>query len=52
MYSANGHDGQYVYIIPSRDIVVVRTGLAEAPVFDANGFLKALLSAISPTTTP
>lgn len=52
MYSANGHDGQYVYIIPSRDLVVVRTGLAEAPVFDANGFLKALLSAISPTTTP
>jgi len=52
MYSANGHDGQYVYIIPSRDLVVVRTGLAEAPVYDANGFLKSLLSAISPTPTP
>ena len=52
MFSANGHDGQYVYIIPSRDLVVVRTGLAEAPVYDANGFLKSLLSAIGPTPTP
>jgi hypothetical protein len=35
-----------VFIIPSRDLVVVRTGLAESPDFDINTFLKMLLSAI------
>lgn len=46
MYSANGYEGQYVFIIPSRDLVVVRTGLAEAPDFDVNGFLREVLLAI------
>lgn len=40
MYSANGFQGQYVFIIPSKDLVIVRTGMAEAPEFDTNGFLK------------
>ena len=26
MYSADGHDGQYIWVIPSLDLVVVRTG--------------------------
>ncbi|MCG2461812.1 beta-lactamase family protein [Flavobacteriaceae bacterium F89] len=46
MFSANGYEGQYVFIIPSMDLVIVRTGLAEAPDFDANGFLKEVLLAI------
>jgi CubicO group peptidase (beta-lactamase class C family) len=46
LYSAEGYQGQYVFIIPSRDLVVVRTGLAESPDFDINTFLKMLLSAI------
>jgi CubicO group peptidase (beta-lactamase class C family) len=46
MYSANGYEGQYVFIIPSRDLVVVRTGLAEAPDFDVNSFLREVLLAI------
>ena len=40
MYAAKGYQGQYVLIIPSKEMVIVRTGLAEEPDFDANGFLK------------
>ena len=47
LYSANGFQGQYVFIIPSKDLVVVRTGLAEDPEFDVNTFLKEVLSAIN-----
>lgn len=46
MYSANGFQGQYVFVIPSKDLVVVRTGLAEDPEFDVNTFLKEICSAI------
>ncbi len=46
LYSANGYQGQHVYIIPSKDLVIVRTGLAESPDFDANGFLKRIVSAV------
>lgn len=46
MYSANGFQGQYVFIIPSKDLVVVRTGLAENPEFDVNRFLKEICAAI------
>lgn len=47
LYSMNGFQGQYVFIIPSKDIVIVRTGLAEHPTFDANHFLASLIAAIS-----
>lgn len=46
MYSANGFQGQRVFIIPSKDLVVVRTGLAEDPDFDINGFLSEVVKAI------
>lgn len=46
MYSANGYQGQRVFIIPSKDLVVVRTGLAEEPEFDINGFLSDVVAAI------
>ena len=45
LFSANGYQGQYVFIIPSRDLVVVRTGLAESPDFDINAFLGKLMEA-------
>ncbi|SMP21817.1 CubicO group peptidase, beta-lactamase class C family [Muriicola jejuensis] len=46
MFSANGYQGQHVFIIPSKDLVVVRTGLAEAPQFDTNLFLKEVIMAL------
>lgn len=46
LYSANGHQGQRVYIIPSKELVIVRTGLAESPYFDENTFLSDILSAL------
>ena len=42
LYSANGHDGQYTYVIPSLDLVVVRNGIyvkdPGPPVADPNLF--------------
>lgn len=46
MYSCNGYQGQYVFIIPSKDLVVVRTGLAEEPEFDLNGMLSNIVQAL------
>ena len=46
MYSANGYQGQRVFIIPSKYLVVVRTGLAEEPDFSINNFLKGIIGAI------
>jgi CubicO group peptidase (beta-lactamase class C family) len=45
MFMANGYQGQHVFIIPSRDLVIVRTGLAEGPDFDGNAFLREVLKA-------
>jgi CubicO group peptidase (beta-lactamase class C family) len=46
LYSANGFQGQYVFVIPSKSLVIVRTGLAEYPAFDVNTFLKEIVTAI------
>ncbi len=48
LYSANGYQGQYVFIIPSLDLVIVRTGLAEPPDFELKAFLQAVVKAINP----
>lgn len=44
MFSMNGYQGQYVFIIPSKDLVIVRTGLAEPPQFEVNTFLEGVLA--------
>ncbi|MEW2922073.1 serine hydrolase [Muricauda sp. ANG21] len=46
LFSCNGYQGQYVFVIPSKDLVVVRTGLAEEPEFDPNRVLRAVVDAI------
>ena len=48
MFSANGFQGQYVFVIPSQDLVVVRTGLIEEPDFDVNAFLGGISKAVQP----
>jgi CubicO group peptidase (beta-lactamase class C family) len=46
LFSSNGYQGQHVFIIPSKDIVIVRFGLTENPEFDVDTFLKEVLNAI------
>ncbi|MEO9513188.1 MAG: serine hydrolase [Flavobacteriaceae bacterium] len=46
LFSCNGYQGQYVFIIPSKNLVVVRTGLAKEPSFDINGFLSAVVKSV------
>ncbi|WP_029034154.1 serine hydrolase domain-containing protein [Salinimicrobium terrae] len=47
LFSANGYQGQYVFVIPSKDLVVVRFGLAEHPEFDVNVFLREVIAAVN-----
>lgn len=46
LYSANGFQGQYVFIIPSKNLVVVRFGLKEHPDFNLNVFLEEVTAAV------
>jgi CubicO group peptidase (beta-lactamase class C family) len=46
LYSCNGYQGQRVFIIPSKDVVIVRMGLTENSEFDFDLFLKEILTAI------
>jgi CubicO group peptidase (beta-lactamase class C family) len=47
LFSANGYQGQRVFIIPSKDLVIVRMGLSEEPVFNFNEFLRETLGAVN-----
>ncbi len=44
MYYASGYQGQFVFVFPDQDLVVVRMGLAH---IDINGFLKGVLKSIN-----
>ena len=48
MFSCQGHDGQVIYIIPSKDLVVVVLGYSPKPdrVVDFNRLLKDVISAV------
>lgn len=46
MYSANGYQGQRVFIIPSKDLVIVRFGLVAGDGVDFNSFLKNIVGAV------
>ncbi len=48
MFSCQGHDGQAIYIIPSKDLVVVVLGYSPKPdrVVDFNRLLKDVISAV------
>lgn len=43
LYYASGFQGQKIFIIPSKDLVIVRMGLTDDENFDFNGFLKEVL---------
>ena len=46
MYSCQGHDGQEIYIIPSKELVVVILGYSPKPdrVIDFNGVLRDIIA--------
>lgn len=46
VYSVNGFQGQRVFIIPSKDLVVVRTGLEEQTDEQFNTLLKEIIQSI------
>ena len=46
LYSANGYQGQRVFILPSHDLVIVRMGLSEEVKFDFNAFLKGIVGSL------
>ena len=50
LFSCNGYEGQYVFIIPSYDLVVVRMGLAEEPWFHPNDFLREVIGSMTEDT--
>jgi CubicO group peptidase (beta-lactamase class C family) len=47
MFYADGFESQLIFIIPSKDLVVVRLGLTQHNNFDGNKFLHDLLAAIN-----
>ena len=48
MYSCQGHDGQEIYIVPSKDLVVVVLGYSPKPdrVVDFNALLKDIIETL------
>jgi CubicO group peptidase (beta-lactamase class C family) len=49
IFHAVGHEGQFVSVIPSRQLVVVRLGLSRGEqVWDHDAFLSMLLAAVPP----
>ncbi|HBL75977.1 MAG: hypothetical protein A2W90_11210 [Bacteroidetes bacterium GWF2_42_66] len=45
-YVCKGHDGQFIFIIPSRELIVIRTGYSKKGEFDTNGMLKGILESL------
>ena len=45
MFSCNGHDGQYIFMIPSKDLAVVILGYSPDGI-DLDGLLGDILEAV------
>ncbi len=45
-YLCRGHDGQFIVIIPSKELVIVRTGYSKRGEFDLNATVRGILESI------
>ncbi|MEL7586712.1 MAG: serine hydrolase [Prolixibacteraceae bacterium] len=45
-YMCKGHDGQFIFIIPSKQLIVIRTGYSKKGEFDTNQMLKEILASL------
>ena len=50
MYSAEGHWGQSIHIIPSKKMIVVRVGNDRDPAFERDPMIKAAIAAVDAAT--
>jgi CubicO group peptidase (beta-lactamase class C family) len=48
-FQAEGYEGQFVFVIPSRQLVVVRLGLSQLNELDMNAFVAKVLKALPPS---
>ena len=48
MFYADGYEGQNIFIIPSKKLVVVRLALTQGNHFDENNFLKEIIASLPP----
>lgn len=46
LYQCSGYQDQKVFILPSRELVIVRMGLNNGPSFNFNAFLNAVLASL------
>jgi CubicO group peptidase (beta-lactamase class C family) len=44
LFYCDGYDGQYIFIIPSKHLVVVRVGYSPENSFDEKAFLKEVVT--------
>lgn len=46
LFMCRGHDGQFICMIPSKELVVIRTGYSKKGEFDLNQLLKGVLESL------
>ena len=46
MFSCNGHDGQYIFVIPSKELVIVRTGYSPSGTFDIKTMVRLICETV------
>jgi CubicO group peptidase (beta-lactamase class C family) len=47
-YSCEGYEGQYIWVLPSKDLVVVRLAMEHGTRLDPNEFVPAVIGALQP----
>lgn len=47
LFYAAGYEGQHIFMIPSKKLLIVRLGLTQGTRYDADGFLQRVLSAFA-----